>query len=72
MSRVLASKNFVCENKRGVAHVLLTIMYPTYKRSVVGISLVCHAPFISIYSRASKCLLASNRDVELERYRTSC
>ena len=30
-----------------------------------------HAPFISDYSRASKYLLMSTRDVALERYRIS-
>ena len=31
---------------------------------------VCHAPLISDYSSASKCLLASTRDVALEWYCT--
>ena len=29
---------------------------------------MCHAPFISDYSRASKCLLMSTHDVALEQY----
>ena len=40
----------------------------TCKRGEARILLVCHAPFISNYSRASKCLLASTCDIALERY----
>ena len=70
MSRVLVS---ICsrENNRGMAHVSLVNIQPTYKRGVARVLLVCHAPFISDYSCASKCLLASIHDVGLERYCTS-
>ena len=29
---------------------------------------MCHAPFISDYSHASKCLLMNTRNIALERY----
>ena len=58
----------IITNKRGLAHISLASIHPTYKRGVARISFVCHAPFISDYSRMSKFLLASTRDVALERY----
>ena len=54
-----------------MAHVSLASIQPSYKRGVGHVSLVCHAPFISDYSRTSKCLLTSTRDVALEQYCTS-
>jgi len=59
----------IITNKRGVAHVLLANIHRTYKRGMTRISLVCHAPFISDHSRASKFLLASTCDIALEWYR---
>jgi len=72
-SRVLASKHLLARiiaNKRGVVHVLLSSIHLTYKRGVARILLVCHTPFISNYSRLSKFLLSSTRNVAFERYRT--
>ena len=53
----------IIANKRGMAHVSLASIQPTYKRGMARVSLVCHAPFISDYFRASTC------NVALERYR---
>ena len=59
----------IIANKRGVAHISLASIQPTYKRGMARVLLMCHAPFISDYFRVSKRLLASTRNVALERYR---
>ena len=58
----------IIANERGVAHVLLVSILPTYKRGVACILLVCHAPFIIDYCCSSKCLLVNSHDVVLEQY----
>ena len=61
----------IIANKRGVAHFSLTSVHVAYKRGVAHVLLVCHTPFNSDYSRTSKCLLMSTREIALERYRTT-
>jgi len=55
-------------NKTGVVHEWNT----RHASFISGLNTrkwnVCHAPFIGYYSRASRCLLASTRNVALEQY----
>ena len=53
-----------------MALISLTIIHRTINWENTHERNGCHAPLISDYSRASKCLLVRKCDVALERYRT--